>query len=203
MMSETCPVYPRSLPNWRAEAITVRASSGHPRHAEDIATSHRQKLPNRREHRSTGNFSQWLRNGRQAFDEELSGRSSSSRWSGSPPASITRSTKASSYGAFARLSVRELIFRAGQGELKNGASRFIHIRPQPAPMGIDDAPADRQPHPHPAGLRCVESLKNALDMLRIDARNHPIGAAGYLLRARLMGGLRDQLLASALTAASR
>ena len=74
-----------------------------------------------------------------------------------------------SYGAFARLSVRELIFRAGRGELKNGASRFTHIRPQPAPMGIDDGPADRQPHPHPAGLRCVESLKNALDMLRIDA----------------------------------
>jgi hypothetical protein len=62
-----------------------------------------------------------------------------------------------SYGAFARLSIRELIFRAGRGELKNGASRFIHIRPQPAPMGIDDGPADRQPHP--AGLRCVESLK--------------------------------------------
>jgi|HubBroStandDraft_6_1064221.scaffolds.fasta_scaffold1595791_1 hypothetical protein len=61
-----------------------------------------------------------------------------------------------SYGAFARLSIRELIFRAGRGELKNGASRFTHIRPQPAPMGIDDGPADRQPHPHPAGLRCVE-----------------------------------------------
>jgi hypothetical protein len=45
-------------------------------------------------------------------------------------------------GAFARLSVRELTFHLGQGELKNGASRFIRIRPQPAPMGTDDGPAD-------------------------------------------------------------
>jgi hypothetical protein len=37
-------------------------------------------------------------------------------------------------------------------------------------MGIDDGPADRQPHSHSAGLRGVESLENALDMLRIDAR---------------------------------
>jgi hypothetical protein len=27
MMSETCPLYPRSLPNWGAVVITVRATS--------------------------------------------------------------------------------------------------------------------------------------------------------------------------------
>ena len=37
-------------------------------------------------------------------------------------------------------------------------------------MGIDDGPADRQPHPHSAGFRGVESLENALDMFRINAR---------------------------------
>jgi hypothetical protein len=37
-------------------------------------------------------------------------------------------------------------------------------------MGTDDGPTNRQPHPHPAGLRGVESLENALDMLRIDAQ---------------------------------
>ena len=61
-------------------------------------------------------------------------------------------------------------FRAGQGELKYGASRLIRVCPQPAPMGIDDGPADRQPHPHSAGLRGVESLENALEMFRINAR---------------------------------
>jgi hypothetical protein len=37
-------------------------------------------------------------------------------------------------------------------------------------VGTDDGPADRQPDPDPVGLRGVESLENALDMLRIDAR---------------------------------
>ena len=37
-------------------------------------------------------------------------------------------------------------------------------------MGIDDRPADRQPHPYSAGLGGVESLENALEMFRIDAR---------------------------------
>ena len=48
--------------------------------------------------------------------------------------------------------------------------RGSFARPQPAAMGIDDRPADRQPHPHSAGLRGVESLENALEMFRIDAR---------------------------------
>ena len=30
-----------------------------------------------------------------------------------------------------------------QGELKYGAARFIRLCPQPAPMGIDDRPANR------------------------------------------------------------
>jgi len=37
-------------------------------------------------------------------------------------------------------------------------------------MGFDDGPADRQAHPYSVGLRGVESLKNALEMLQIDAR---------------------------------
>jgi hypothetical protein len=42
-----------------------------------------------------------------------------------------------SYGAFARLSIRELIFRAGRGELKNGPRGLFtsaHSRPPWASM---------------------------------------------------------------------
>ena len=36
-------------------------------------------------------------------------------------------------------------------------------------MGVDDRPANRQPHPHSAGLGSVECLENALDMVRVNA----------------------------------
>jgi hypothetical protein len=64
----------------------------------------------------------------------------------------------------ASLDMHELAFCAGQGELKNGASRFIRIRPQPAPMGTDDGPADRQPHSHAGGFRGVEGIENAIEI---------------------------------------
>src|SRR5277367_1386034 len=56
-----------------------------------------------------------------------------------------------------------------QRELKYGASGLVCVSRQPAAVGFNDRPADRQPHPHSAGLRRVESLENALDMLRINA----------------------------------
>jgi CRP/FNR family transcriptional regulator, cyclic AMP receptor protein len=34
-------------------------------------------------------------------------------------------------------------FHGGQGELKYSAARFIRLCPQPAPMGVDDRPANR------------------------------------------------------------
>jgi hypothetical protein len=37
-------------------------------------------------------------------------------------------------------------------------------------VGIDDGPADRQSHPYSARLRGVESLENAIDMVRLNAR---------------------------------
>jgi hypothetical protein len=37
-------------------------------------------------------------------------------------------------------------------------------------VGIDDRPADRQSHPYSARLRGVESLENAIEMVRINAR---------------------------------
>ena len=64
----------------------------------------------------------------------------------------------------------ELPFRVRQGELKYGAARFICFCPQPTPVGIDDRPADRQPHPYSAGFRGVESLEDALEMARINTR---------------------------------
>ena len=36
-------------------------------------------------------------------------------------------------------------------------------------MGLDDRPANRQPHPHAAGLRGVKRIEHALEMRRIDA----------------------------------
>src|SRR4029077_17007717 len=63
-----------------------------------------------------------------------------------------------------------LALHARQGELKYRSARFIRVCPQPAPMGFDDRQANRQPNSYPAGFRAVESLENAVDMLRIDAR---------------------------------
>src|SRR5258705_6911996 len=60
--------------------------------------------------------------------------------------------------------------RGGQGELKYGTARFIRLCPQPAPMGVDDRPANRQAHPHAAGLRGVKCIEHALEMRRIEAR---------------------------------
>jgi hypothetical protein len=37
-------------------------------------------------------------------------------------------------------------------------------------MGVDDRPTDRQSHPYSARLRGVESLENAIEMVRINAR---------------------------------
>jgi hypothetical protein len=68
-----------------------------------------------------------------------------------------------------RRRIHEFLSRAGQGELKYGASHFIRICPQPAPMGIDDGTADRQPHPDSVGFRGVESLENAHEMLWINS----------------------------------
>src|SRR5258708_2014085 len=59
-------------------------------------------------------------------------------------------------------------------------------------MGIDDGPADRQPHPHSAGLRCVEGLESALDMPGIDARPGIATRDEDAIRLRLLGA--DQQL---------
>src|SRR5262250_2317544 len=97
---------------------------------------------------------------------------------GSSAIFVSQWMKRISHGAFAWLScpvsrlkrIRELSFGAGQGELKYGTAGFIGTYPQPAPMGVDDRPADRQPHPHAAGFRRVECLENALQMRRVDTR---------------------------------
>src|SRR5216684_5562578 len=59
---------------------------------------------------------------------------------------------------------------SGDRKLKESTPRLAPGRPQPAPVGIDDRAADRQSHPYPARLRGVESLENAIDMVRINAR---------------------------------
>ena len=74
-------------------------------------------------------------------------------------------TESNSTGAFTPLSKH-----GSQGEMKYGAARFIRLCPQPAPMGVDDRPANRQPHPRAAGLRGVKCIEHALEMRRIEAR---------------------------------
>jgi hypothetical protein len=66
--------------------------------------------------------------------------------------------------------IREFLVRIRQGELKYGPAWCIHVCPQPAPMGIDDRSTDRQSHPYSARLRGVESLENAIETIRINAR---------------------------------
>src|SRR5258705_12464071 len=86
--------------------------------------------------------------------------------------SASRSARSVSYGASIRLSslvsrrtrTHEFLFRAGQGELKYSAARLIHICPQPARMGIDDRPTDRQSHSHAAGFRGVKCIEHPLEM---------------------------------------
>src|SRR5258708_20645715 len=67
--------------------------------------------------------------------------------------SASRLTRSVSYGASIRLSslasrrtrTHELHVRAGQGELKYGAARFIRLLPQPAPIGLDHRPSTQHP----------------------------------------------------------
>src|SRR6516165_1602508 len=60
--------------------------------------------------------------------------------------------------------------RSGQGELKDGATRFVRLRPQPAAVGFDDGPADRQAHPNSTGLCGVEWFENAIEKFGINTR---------------------------------
>src|SRR6185312_6670664 len=64
-------------------------------------------------------------------------------------------------------------------ELEYRAARQICCRPYPASVSFDDRPADRQPHPHPARFRTIESIEEAVDVSRqgaganiLDRRRH-------------------------------
>src|SRR5262245_55704717 len=83
---------------------------------------------------------------------------------------ISRDAFARHSGPAARLKrCRELPFSSGQCELKYGAAGLVRLRPQLAPMSVDDGPADRQPHTRSTGLRGVEGVKDPIEMLRINA----------------------------------
>src|SRR5215831_9266275 len=91
---------------------------------------------------------------------------------------VSRWMRSISHDAFARLSrpmprprgIRELSFGTWQGELKYGAARLVRLRPQLAPMSIDDGTAYRQPHPCSTGLGGVEGVEDAFEMRRINTR---------------------------------
>src|SRR4051812_39227969 len=90
----------------------------------------------------------------------------------------SRWMKSSSLDVFASLStplprlkrICELSFCSRQVELKQRAAGFVRLRPQFAPMCMDDGPADRQPHARPTGLGGVEGLEDLIEMLRINPR---------------------------------
>src|SRR6201991_2288729 len=67
-------------------------------------------------------------------------------------------------------TILEFLFRGGDGGLKYHTASLIRPCPQPAAMGVDDRPANRQPHPCSAGLCGVEGIENAIELFRIDAR---------------------------------
>jgi hypothetical protein len=62
-------------------------------------------------------------------------------------------------------------------------------------MGIDNGPADRQPHPHAAGLRCVEDKSSSLSatvnkFLRLNGlrptRDHSVYSLRHSFKDRLV-----------------
>src|SRR5262249_2007936 len=91
---------------------------------------------------------------------------------------VSRWTRSISHDAFARHSgpmprprgIRELSFGTWQSELKHGAAGFVRLRPQFAPMRMDDGPADRQTHACSTGLCGVEGLEHSIEMLLINTR---------------------------------
>src|SRR6516165_9450414 len=64
--------------------------------------------------------------------------------------SITSSARASSVGGTSRPSapLRCAVRVGGHREVKNGTAGQVGGHPQPTPMGVNDRPANRQPHPH-------------------------------------------------------
>src|SRR5438105_5172213 len=82
------------------------------------------------------------------------------------------------------LGCNALVSLQRQGELKDGAPRFIRARPHPSPVGLDHRPADSEAHAHALGLRRVEGLEYALDIRRVQAgagiANRDAYAAGSL-----------------------
>src|SRR6516165_2164421 len=66
--------------------------------------------------------------------------------------------------------IREPCFGAGQRELKCSAAWLVRLRPQLAPMSMNDGAANRQPHARSTGLRGVEGVEDSIEMRRINAR---------------------------------
>src|SRR6516225_8854607 len=66
------------------------------------------------------------------------------------PYSITWSARASSVGGTSRPSapLRCAVRVGGHREVKNDTAGQVGGHPQPPPMGVNDRPANRQPHPH-------------------------------------------------------
>jgi hypothetical protein len=56
----------------------------------------------------------------------------------------------------------------GQREVKNGTSVQVGGHPQPSPMGLDDRPANRQPHPHAVRFGRKQWIEYPIDGARLD-----------------------------------
>src|SRR5215813_2535008 len=90
---------------------------------------------------------------------------------------VSRWMKSILRDASARLSVpvarlkrgHEFSFGVGQVELKYSTARLVRLRPQLAPMSMDDGAAYRQPHACSTGLRGVEGVEDLIEMRRINS----------------------------------
>src|SRR6516225_8607695 len=114
-----------------------------------------------------------------------------SRWM----TSISRNVSARPSGPLARPKKnRELSFDVGQGELKYSAARLVRLRPQLAPMSMDDGAANRQPHARSTGFRGGEGVEDPIEIRRINAR--PGIAHGHEDACLILLGADQQLSCS-------
>src|SRR6516162_11714784 len=90
--------------------------------------------------------------------------------------------------------IRELCFGAGQRELKCSAAWLVRLRPQLAPMSMDDGAANRQPHARSTGLRGVEGVEDPVKIRRMNAR--PGIAHGHEDACLILLGADQQLSCS-------
>src|SRR5262249_16312939 len=84
--------------------------------------------------------------------------------------SITSSARASSVGGTSRPTapLRWPARVGGHREVKNGTGGQVGGHPQPTPMGVNDRPANRQPHPHAVRFGRKQWIEHPINGARLN-----------------------------------